>query len=111
MLPELRLAPRGFAPSLRLPALGVSSWGLYAALSGTLLAVYYALPQAGDAQSAVYLAISVSTFVAMCVGVWRHRPVRRRAWIVFGAGMFLWTAGDAYWECYRFILHAQAPFP
>src|SRR5438105_14250906 len=56
-------------------------------------------------------AASVITVAAIWIVIRRNRPARKRAWLLFGAGTFLWGAGDAYWDAYRFILHAQAPYP
>jgi signal transduction histidine kinase len=63
------------------------------------------------AQTVIYQGFSVSALVAIVVGIRRYRPARQRPWWLFGAGLALWCAGDAYWDCYRWILQAQAPYP
>jgi signal transduction histidine kinase len=75
-----------------------------------LIVAYFAIPSV-DAKLAVYQLFGVGAVIAIVVGVRRYRPKLRRHWWLFAGAVGLWTAGDAYWNCYRWVIHAQAPYP
>jgi signal transduction histidine kinase len=64
-----------------------------------------------DAQTIIYQAFSVAALLAIVVGIRRYRPVPSHHWWLFAAGLTMWCLGDAYWDCYRWILKSQAPYP
>ncbi|MDX6370598.1 MAG: hypothetical protein QOG93_2100, partial [Gaiellaceae bacterium] len=64
-----------------------------------------------SAQTVIYQGFSVAALVSIVVGIRRYRPERQRPWWLFAAGLAMWCTGDAYWDCYRWILHVQAPYP
>jgi signal transduction histidine kinase len=64
-----------------------------------------------EAETIIYQVFSVAALVAIVVGIRRYRPARSHHWWLFAAGLAMWCLGDAYWDCYRWILKAQAPYP
>ncbi len=58
-----------------------------------MVAAYLALPD-GLASDLVYVAVGLSTVVAMVVGARAHRPRRASAWIWMAAGHLTWVLGD-----------------
>ena len=86
-------------------------WALYAAAVAVLSVVYFLVGADSVPQSAIYQALSLGAIGAIAVALVRHRPERKLAWLLFGAGLVLWTLGDAYWDSYSWFLHTEAPFP
>nr|MDP9304068.1 HAMP domain-containing histidine kinase [Actinomycetota bacterium] len=64
-----------------------------------------------DAETIIYQAFSVSALVAIVVGIRRYQPAPSHHWWFFAAGLGMWCLGDAYWDCYRWILKTEAPYP
>jgi signal transduction histidine kinase len=86
-------------------------WALYGSTIAVLGSVYFLVGADSVPQGAIYQSLSLGAIAAIVVGVFRHRPERRLAWALFGAGLVLWTLGDAYWDAYSWFLHTEAPFP
>jgi len=86
-------------------------WAQYGAVVAVLNVVYFVVGANSVPQTAIYQALSLGAIAAIAVGLVRHRPQRRLAWFLFGAGLVLWTLGDAYWDSYSWFLHTEAPFP
>jgi signal transduction histidine kinase len=64
-----------------------------------------------SAETIIYQAFSASAFVATLVGIRLYRPAPAHHWWLFAAGLGLWCLGDAYFDCYRWILKTEAPYP
>jgi signal transduction histidine kinase len=92
-------------------AVTAPAWAQYAAVVAVLSVVYFVVGANSAPQTAIYQALSLGAIAAIAVGLVRHRPQRRLAWFLFGAGLVLWTLGDAYWDSYSWFLHTEAPFP
>ncbi len=86
-------------------------WALYAASVAVLGIAYFAAGADSIPQAAIYQALSLGAIGAIVTGLIRHKPQRRIPWLLFGAGLVLWTLGDAYWDAYSWFLHTEAPFP
>jgi signal transduction histidine kinase len=84
-------------------------WRAFAAVALPLGVVYFFVGP--EAQGIIYQAFSVAALVAIVVGIRRYRPTRPHHWWLFAAGLTMWCLGDAYWDCYLWILKAQAPYP
>ena len=84
-------------------------WRTFAAVALILGGVYFLVGPQG--QTILYQVFSVAALVATLVGIRRYRPARSHHWWLFAAGLAMWCLGDAYWDCYRWILKAQAPYP
>jgi PAS domain S-box-containing protein len=56
-------------------------------------------------------AASAAAAVAMAVGVWRHRPERRRTWVALGLGQVLVTIAWARYYLIPAITGEVIPFP
>src|SRR5512142_3052990 len=80
-------------PAARLPRT------LFAALA--LLAagvpVYVAMPMPAELHQAFYQVIATGALVVAGLGLRRHRPVRRRGWLLVLLGYSGWVAGDLVW--------------
>ena len=92
-------------------AVGAPLWALYAASVAVLGIAYFAAGADSIPQAAIYQALSLGAIGAIVTGLIRHKPQRRIPWLLFGAGLVLWTLGDAYWDAYSWFLHTEAPFP
>ena len=86
-------------------------WALYAFAVALLSVVYFLVGANSIPQGAIYQALSLGAVGAIVVGLVRHRPERKLAWLLFAVGLALWTLGDAYWDSYSWFLHTEAPFP
>jgi signal transduction histidine kinase len=64
-----------------------------------------------SAETIIYQAFSASAFVATLVGIRLYRPAPAHHWWLFATGLGLWCLGDAYFDCYRWILKTEAPYP
>ena len=84
-------------------------WRAFAAVALPLGIVYFFL--GSEAQTIIYQVFSVAALVAVVVGIRRYRPAPSHHWWLFAAALSMWCLGDAYWDCYRWILRAQAPYP
>jgi signal transduction histidine kinase len=95
------------------PRLAVAAplWALYAASVAVLGVAYFAAGADSIPQAAIYQALSLGSIGAIVTGLIRHRPQRWIPWLLFGAGLVLWTLGDAYWDAYSWFLRTEAPFP
>jgi signal transduction histidine kinase len=92
-------------------AVGAPLWALYAAVVAVLGVVYFLVGADSVPQALIYQSLSLGAIAAIVVGIVRYRPERRLAWALFGAGLVLWTLGDAYWDAYSWFLRTEAPFP
>ena len=92
-------------------AVGAPLWALYATTVGVLGVLYFLAGADSVPQGIIYQSLSLGALGAIAVGVRRHRPERRLAWALFGAGLVLWTLGDFYWDAYSWFLRTEAPFP
>jgi signal transduction histidine kinase len=92
-------------------AVAAPLWALYASTVAVLSVVYFLVGANSVPQGAIYQALSLGAIAAIGVGLVRHRPARKVAWLLFAAGLVLWTLGDAYWDSYSWFLHTEAPFP
>jgi signal transduction histidine kinase len=88
--------------TLRLPAafaaLGVVGIAIYVGWSPELLS------------AAAYDTVAVLAVVAIVAGVLVHRPAKRVPWLLIGAGIASFAAGEITWDVYAFALD-QDPFP
>ena len=84
-------------------------WRAFAAVALPLGILYFFVSP--SAETIIYQTFSASALVATLVGIRLYRPAPARHWWLFAAGLGLWCLGDAYWDCYRWILHTEAPYP
>jgi len=84
-------------------------WRAYVLGGALVVATYLAFP-AGLARDAVYLAVGLSSVVAVVVGVQRNRPARRAAWYWLAAGQLCWVAGDTVYSWYDDVA-GVSPYP
>ena len=85
------------------------SWYLAAGVTGT--GAFLVLPGGGLAQLLVYMAIHLSTLVAMVAGVRIHRPRHASIWYVLIAGNVLYVMADLVWYVYQVGLGRTLSFP
>ncbi|SNS69749.1 putative bifunctional diguanylate cyclase/phosphodiesterase [Rhodococcoides kyotonense] len=71
-------------------------WWWYPAL-GTFACIGYFLCSPGIVADSIYIAIGLSSVVAMLVGVRVNRSKSMRAWYLIAAGSAFWVLGDAAW--------------
>src|SRR5207244_13013065 len=90
---------------------GVPRWGPYAASFSVFGGAYLSVRADLIPQAAIYQARSLGAIGAIVPGLIRYKPQRRIPWLLFGAGLVLWTLGDAYWDAYSWVLRTEAPFP
>jgi signal transduction histidine kinase len=74
------------------------------------LGVLYFLVGA-EGQTIIYQVFSLTAMIAILAGIKRYRPAPSHHWWLFAGALALWCAGDVYWDCYRWILKTQAPYP
>jgi signal transduction histidine kinase len=84
-------------------------WRVVAAAALPLGVLYFFLGPNG--QTMIYQAFSLAALVTIVVGIRRYRPSPSHHWWLFAAALAMWCIGDAYWDCYRWILKTQAPYP
>jgi len=84
-------------------------WRAFAAVALPLSILYFFLGDEG--QTIIYQVFSVGALVGTVVGIRRYRPAPSHHWWLFAVALSMWCLGDAYWDCYRWILKAQAPWP
>ncbi len=84
-------------------------WRAFAAAALPLGIAYFFVGP--DAETIIYQTFSVAALVAIVVGIRRYRPAPAHHWWLFAAGLAMWCIGDAYWDCYRWILKTEAPYP
>jgi hypothetical protein len=75
-------------------------WRAYVLGGALVVATYLALPS-GLVRDGVYLAVGLSSVVAVVVGVQRNRPARHAAWYWLAAGQLCWVAGDTVYSWYN----------
>ena len=84
-------------------------WRAFAAVALPVGIAYFFVGP--DAETIIYQAFSVSALVSIVVGIRRYRPAPSHHWWLFAGGLAMWCLGDAYWDCYRWILQTDAPYP
>ena len=83
----------------------------FAGAGALAIAAYFAAGGDVSLQDAIYQAVSVAAVVGVLAGVRRNRPRDARPWLLFAAGLALWSGGDAYWNVHDWFLGRSAPFP
>jgi diguanylate cyclase (GGDEF)-like protein/PAS domain S-box-containing protein len=73
-----------------------------------LTVAYYAAP---SAHTAVWITIGVSSAGAVVVGLLVHRPSRRAPWVLVGASLLVFCAGDTTYNVLTGVLGQENPFP
>ena len=84
-------------------------WRAYLAGGGLVVAAYLAVPD-GVPRDVAYVAVGLSSVVAIVVGARRHRPRRAAAWYWMAAGQLSWVMGDALYSWYQDVANTS-PFP
>ena len=84
-------------------------WRAFAAVALPVGILYFFVGP--DPETIIYQAFSLSALVGTVVGIRRYRPAPAHHWWLFAAGYALWCLGDAYLDCYRWILHTEAHYP
>ncbi|MGZ8795610.1 MAG: sensor histidine kinase, partial [Gaiellaceae bacterium] len=84
-------------------------WRAFAGVALPLSILYFFLGP--EAQTFIYQLFSVAALVAIMVGIRRYRPAPAHHWWLFATALTLWCLGDAYWDCYSWILKTPAPYP
>jgi hypothetical protein len=87
-----------------------SLWRIYLVAGTAAVGGYFLLPDDWW-QTGVGAAIALAGVAGLLVGVWLHRPERRRLWWVLAAGLSCIAAGDFVYALYERVLHGSAPFP
>ncbi|MDX6506182.1 MAG: hypothetical protein QOG06_826, partial [Gaiellaceae bacterium] len=83
----------------------------YGAVASLLVIVYFLPVTSDNVQVAIYEMLGIGVPVSIVIGLLRYRPANKVHWLLFLAGFTSWAVGDAYWNYYRWILHAQAGYP
>src|ERR1700728_2898883 len=80
----------------------------YLAANVPLVAAVFALPRYH-----LYLwgSMAMGASAAVFVGAVKNRPQRRLAWLLVGAGLATFAAGDISYDFLTRILHESNPFP
>ncbi|HET7488400.1 MAG TPA: EAL domain-containing protein [Acidimicrobiales bacterium] len=78
---------------------------------GIVLAAAYLTVLPNAARDTLYLAVAVSSPVAMVVGIRRHRPQAVAAWRTYTAGVAVFLLGDLTFYWYRLVRGIERPFP
>ena len=86
---------------------------LFAALGVLALAVpvYVLVPMADGLHDVFYQVIGTGALIVACLGLRRHRPVRRRGWFLVLLGYGGWVAGDLMWTVEQHVLPDRYPAP
>lgn len=84
-------------------------WRAFAAVAVPLGILYFFVSP--SAETIIYQTFSASALVATLVGIRLYRPAPAHHWWLFATGLALWCLGDAYFDCYRWILKTEAPYP
>jgi signal transduction histidine kinase len=84
-------------------------WRAFAAVALALGILYFVVGP--SAETLIYQTFSVSALVATLVGIRLYRPAPAHHWWLFSTGLALWCLGDGYWDWYRWVLKAEAPYP
>ena len=84
-------------------------WRAYLVGGVLVIAAYLALPD-GIPRDVAYVAVGLSSVVAIVVGARRHRPRRAAAWYWMAAGQLSWVMGDALYSWYQDVANTS-PFP
>ena len=75
-------------------------WAAYLGAVAVVVALYYLLPGLGLAnvpsQVVAYDTVSVSSFVAILLGIHLHRPSRRWPWLLLAVGQLGTGVGDVH---------------
>ena len=85
------------------------AWRAYLAGGVLVVAAYLTVPE-GISRDVVYVAVGLSSVVAMLVGVRRYQPRRAAAWYWMAAGQLCWVLGDALYSWYQDVA-GTSPFP
>lgn len=72
---------------------------------------YFLLPSGGLGQGLLFTALSLTVPVAILLGVSRHRPPGRRAWLVLVLGTVLYSTANVPWYLYPKIVGRSLGFP
>ncbi|HKT05642.1 MAG TPA: GGDEF domain-containing protein, partial [Rugosimonospora sp.] len=80
----------------------------YWLLTAILATAYSALP--GE-RVVVWAAIGAVATAGLLLGVWRHRPRRRMLWLLLGAALLCFDAGDTTYDVMTGWLGWAVPFP
>jgi PAS domain S-box-containing protein len=87
------------------------AWLVYVA-AGTAAAAAYAVGGWGTAVKTLMLTIaSLSSCLALALGVRRNHSRELPTWVLFAAGQFCFLVGNCIWLWYRVIHGAPIPFP
>jgi signal transduction histidine kinase len=98
--------------SLTHPARAASAAWTYLAAGAVAIAIYFALPAHGHAQSIFYVVIGAASIGAIYVGtVLNLPPGERTAWHLFALGLAGQVAGDAIFAVYEVGLDREPPSP
>ena len=86
---------------------------LLAGLAGLALAVpvYVLVPMSEGRHQALYLVIAAAAVVIGFLGLWHHRPPRRRGWALLLLGAAGWVSGDLVWTLEQHLLPDRYPAP
>src|SRR4051794_25187783 len=84
---------------MRLRATSARAWTLPAALLvGVTVVSLIANYQSDVAAAEIRLGLGIITTAALLLGARYHRCRPRGAWMVLGAGIWVWVAGDFLWD-------------
>jgi diguanylate cyclase (GGDEF)-like protein len=76
----------------------VAGWAVYLAVAPVVVVLYYLAPRTGDAgpllQLTLYSGLTLSSAIALVVGVRRHKPARALAWWLLIASQFGLASAD-----------------
>ncbi len=72
-----------------------------------VVAYFTATGSSADARSAIYQAMGLAAAIAVLAGVWHHRPSNKRPWLLFAAGLLLWSGGREHAQAELTIQNEQ----
>jgi diguanylate cyclase (GGDEF)-like protein len=95
------------ALSARLP------WTLFAGLAvlASAVPVYVLVPMPEGLHQVFYQVIATGALVIACLGLSRHRPARRRGWVLVLLGYGGWVVGDLVWTIEQHVYADRYPAP
>jgi diguanylate cyclase (GGDEF)-like protein len=86
------------------------AWKAILAAGAVIIAGYFLL-EGPVAEDFTYNGIGVASVAAIVIGVRKYRPAAWLGWLLLAAANACFVFGDAVYDVYDMILHAEVPFP
>ncbi len=87
------------------------AWRAYLVFGAIGIFLYLFIPPL-KGNTLLFNTLGLSSWIAVIVGIRRHKPSYALPWWLFAVGFVLYWMGDVYTYSYRvYILHHEVPFP